>query len=195
MDAASWPRSMSVAVNLSAVQFKRNGLVAVVENALAASGLPGERLELEVTESLLIDNRDEALAILLQLKQLGVRVAMDDFGTGYSSLSYLQSFNFEKIKIDRAFVADMEDNPQEAGIVRAVTWMGKSLNMQVVAEGVETDAQARLLQKLNCDELEGFLIAKPMAAEDVGQFIAAQPSATESPATEMAAAEVSSDIV
>jgi diguanylate cyclase len=195
MDAASWPRSMSVAVNLSAVQFKRNGLVAVVENALAASGLPGERLELEVTESLLIDNRDEALAILLQLKQLGVRVAMDDFGTGYSSLSYLQSFNFDKIKIDRAFVADMEDNPQEAGIVRAVTWMGKSLNMQVVAEGVETDAQARLLQKLNCDELEGFLIAKPMAAEDVGQFIAAQPSATESPATEMAAAEVSSDIV
>lgn len=171
-DAVTWPLPLRVAVNLSAVQFKRKGLVETVERALADSGLPGERLELEITESLLIDNRDEALRILSDLKKLGVNIAMDDFGTGYSSLSYLQSFSFDKIKIDRSFVADLECNEQNAGIVRAVMSMGKSLHMRVVAEGVESGAQAGILRGLQCDELQGFYFAKPMPGDAVAAFIA-----------------------
>ena len=174
-DAVTWPRPLRVAVNLSVVQFKRKGLVETVERALAESGLPGERLELEVTESLLIDNRDDALRILSELKGLGVSIAMDDFGTGYSSLSYLQSFSFDKIKIDRSFVADLEHNDQNAGIVRAVMSMGKSLHMRVVAEGVESHAQAGILRGLQCDELQGFYFARPMLGEAVAEFIAAAP--------------------
>ena len=158
-------------MNLSAVQFRRKGLTETVRKALEDSGLPGDRLELEVTESLLIDNRDDALRTLTALKQLGVRIAMDDFGTGYSSLSYLQSFPFDKIKIDRVFVSDLESGQQNATIVRAVASMGKSLNMRVVAEGVETAAQARILKDLDCDELQGFLIAAPMPASKVEEFL------------------------
>ena len=170
-EAARWSVPVRVAVNLSAVQFRRKGLTETVRKALEDSGLPGDRLELEVTESLLIDNRDDALRTLTALKQLGVRIAMDDFGTGYSSLSYLQSFPFDKIKIDRVFVSDLESGQQNATIVRAVASMGKSLNMRVVAEGVETAAQARILKDLDCDELQGFLIAAPMPASKVEEFL------------------------
>ncbi|MGE0861436.1 MAG: EAL domain-containing protein [Gammaproteobacteria bacterium] len=170
-EAAGWSAPLRVAVNLSAVQFRRKGLVDMVRGVLEDTGLPGERLELEVTESLLIDNRDEALRTLTALKALGVRIAMDDFGTGYSSLSYLQSFPFDKIKIDRVFVADLERGEQNASIVRAVASMGQSLRMRVVAEGVESAAQAHLLRDLSCDELQGYYIARPMPAEAVEDFL------------------------
>jgi diguanylate cyclase (GGDEF)-like protein len=170
-DAVTWPSALRVAVNLSVVQFRRPGLAATVRRALDDSGLAGDRLELEVTESLLIDNRDEALRILTELKSLGVRIAMDDFGTGYSSLSYLKSFPFDKIKIDRVFVADLQHDDDNACIVQAVASMGKSLRMRVVAEGVETAGQAAMLEHLQCDELQGFLIAKPMPAAAVARFL------------------------
>jgi diguanylate cyclase (GGDEF)-like protein/PAS domain S-box-containing protein len=170
-DAVTWPSALRVAVNLSVVQFRRPGLAATVRRALDDSGLAGDRLELEVTESLLIDNRDEALRILTELKSLGVRIAMDDFGTGYSSLSYLKSFPFDKIKIDRVFVADLQHDDDNACIVQAVAAMGKSLRMRVVAEGVETAGQAAMLEHLQCDELQGFLIAKPMPAAAVARFL------------------------
>ena len=172
MDAMSWPAHLRVAVNLSAAQFRRKGLVETVRSALADSGLSGDRLELEVTETLLMDNRDEALRQLNQLKALGVRISMDDFGTGYSSLSYLQSFPFDKIKIDRVFVTDLASNPQNASIVRAVTAMGRSLQMRLVAEGVETDHEADMLMDFACDEMQGFLIARPMPADAVQAFLA-----------------------
>lgn len=171
-DAARWPNALRVAVNLSVVQFRRHGLTDTVRRALEESGLPGERLELEVTENLLIENRDEALATLNELRALGVRISMDDFGTGYSSLSYLKSFPFDKIKIDRVFVPDLYDGTQNASIVQAVTSMGRSLRMRVVAEGVETEGQAEMLAKLDCDELQGFLIAAPMTNQEVGRFLA-----------------------
>jgi diguanylate cyclase (GGDEF)-like protein len=173
MDAMSWPSDLHVAVNLSAVQFRRKGLVEAVRGALEASGLPGHRLELEVTETLLVDNRQEALRLLNELKDLGVRISMDDFGTGYSSLSYLQSFPFDKIKIDRVFVTDLAHNPQNESIVRAVAAMGRSLRMRVVAEGVETDHEADILSQLDCDEIQGYLIARPMPADAVDAFLAA----------------------
>ncbi|WP_018229101.1 bifunctional diguanylate cyclase/phosphodiesterase [Methyloversatilis universalis] len=176
MEAASWSQPLSVAVNLSAVQFRRRGLVDMVQRALTESGLPGERLELEVTESLLIDNRDEVLRTLTALKEMGIRIAMDDFGTGYSSLSYLQSFPFDKIKIDRSFVTDLEADSQNASIVRAVASMGRSLQMQVVAEGVETRSQAALLKDLDCDELQGYLIARPMPAAEIEAFLQEHPA-------------------
>jgi EAL domain-containing protein (putative c-di-GMP-specific phosphodiesterase class I) len=146
------------------------------------SDLPGERLELEVTESLLIDNREEVLRTLTALKRLGVRIAMDDFGTGYSSLSYLQCLPFDKIKIDRTFVSHLEAGSRNASIVRAVALMGRSLNMRVVAEGVETSDQARLLKDLDCDELQGYLIAKPMPAADVEKFLRTAGKKTAAPA-------------
>ena len=171
-DAMQWPSHLHVAVNLSAVQFKRKGLVEMVQSSLAESGLPGNRLQLEVTETLLMDNRQDALRLLNELKGLGVRISMDDFGTGYSSLSYLQCFPFDKIKIDRVFVSDLATNPQNASIVRAVAAMGRSLQMRVVAEGVETNAEADILRGLDCDEIQGYLIARPMAQGDVGGFLA-----------------------
>ena len=185
-EAARWSLPLRVAVNLSAVQFRRKGLLDTVRSALEESGLPGDRLELEVTESLLIDNRDEVLRTLTALKALGVRIAMDDFGTGYSSLSYLQSFPFDKIKIDRVFVSNLEEGSQNASIVRAVASMGKSLRMRVVAEGVETSDQARLLKELDCDELQGYLIARPMPAAQIDEFLRSIAQST-APARQMAA--------
>jgi len=170
-EAMRWPRPLHVAVNLSVVQFRRKGLIEMVQQALEESGLAADRLELEVTESLLIDNRDEALRTLAALQRLGIRIALDDFGTGFSSLSYLQCFPFDKIKIDPIFVSHLEAGSRDASIVRAVASMARSLNMRVVAEGVETAAQARLLKDLDCDELQGYLIAKPMAAADVEKFL------------------------
>jgi diguanylate cyclase (GGDEF)-like protein/PAS domain S-box-containing protein len=170
-NAMEWPSHLHVAVNLSAVQFRRKGLIEMVESALAESGLPGERLQLEVTETLLMDNRQDALKLLNELRNLGVRISMDDFGTGYSSLSYLQAFPFDKIKIDRVFVSNLASNEQNASIVRAVAAMGRSLRMRVVAEGVETNAEAEILLGLDCDEIQGYLIARPMAQSDVRGFL------------------------
>jgi len=173
-DAMSWPGELRVAVNLSVVQFTRDGLVDSVRGALARSGLPGRRLELEITESLLIDDRTRVLGLLQELRTLGVEIAMDDFGTGYSSLSYLQLFDFSKLKIDRSFVSGIRDGGRDAAIVRAAIAMGRSLGMRVVAEGVETDMQADLLAGLRCDELQGYLIARPMTSAKMMVFLAGE---------------------
>lgn len=170
-DAATWPDHIRVAVNLSAAQFGKQNIVGIIKNALEVNDICGSRLELEITESLLMDNKGEVLKTLDELKALGIRIAMDDFGTGYSSLSYLQSFSFNKIKIDRAFVANLENNPENASIVQAVVSMGKSLHMRVVAEGVETIEQADILSGLHCDELQGFLISRPMPAAAIQEFL------------------------
>ncbi|MCB9958589.1 MAG: EAL domain-containing protein [Rhodospirillaceae bacterium] len=170
-DAAKWPTHLRVAVNLSPVQFRRPGLLATVDRALDESGLRGNRLELEITESLLIQDKDNVLRILDALRARGIRISMDDFGTGYSSLSYLQSFPFDKLKIDRTFVRNIHANDGDAAIVRAVAALGRSLNMDVVAEGVETEVQAEIVHSLSCDSIQGFLIAQPMTPQATIDFI------------------------
>jgi diguanylate cyclase (GGDEF)-like protein len=161
-EAASWKSGALLAVNLSPVQFRHGDLPGLVHTVLLETGLSPSRLELEITESVLIDDFGRAQSILRRLKSLGVKIAMDDFGTGYSSLSYLQSFPFDKIKIDRSFVADLETNNNNAAIVRAVITLAKSLNLPVLAEGVETEAQSLILSREGCDQIQGYLIGKPL---------------------------------
>jgi EAL domain-containing protein (putative c-di-GMP-specific phosphodiesterase class I) len=136
-DATAWPSSVRVAVNVSPAQFRNSALPLVVVGALAESGLPAQRLELEITESVLMQNNESSLLTLHQLRELGVRIALDDFGTGYSSLSYLRSFPFDRIKIDRSFVADLLDGSEAVAIVHAILSLASSLKMQTTAEGVE----------------------------------------------------------
>jgi diguanylate cyclase (GGDEF)-like protein len=167
MDAAAWSREVRVAVNLSPVQFKNANLVQSVISALAASGLAPERLELEITESVLLQDSDATLAALHKLRSFGVKISMDDFGTGYSSLSYLRSFPFDKIKIDRSFVQELATRDDSMAIVRAVTGLGKSLGISIVAEGVETNEQLGLLRTEGCTEVQGFLFSRPRPAQDV----------------------------
>jgi diguanylate cyclase (GGDEF)-like protein/PAS domain S-box-containing protein len=170
-DAATWPSDKLVAVNLSPAQFRHADLAKEILAVLKETGLPAERLELEVTESLLIDDPDRVLATLMVLKEAGVRISLDDFGTGYSSLSYLQRFPFDKIKIDRSFVSQMEKNADSMSIIRAVIALGKSLRIKVTAEGVESATQLNLLQQENCDLVQGYLLGKPMAKEDLGTLL------------------------
>jgi diguanylate cyclase (GGDEF)-like protein/PAS domain S-box-containing protein len=170
-DAATWPDDKLVAVNLSPAQFRHADLAKEILAVLKETKLPAERLELEVTESLLIDDPDRVLATLMVLKDAGVRISLDDFGTGYSSLSYLQRFPFDKIKIDRSFVSQMEKNADSMSIIRAVIALGKSLRIKVTAEGVESAAQLNLLQQENCDLVQGYLLGKPMAKEDLGSLL------------------------
>ncbi len=165
--AATWPAGVKVAVNLSPVQFRNPGLVQVIMSALAASGLPPERLEIEITETILLQNNETTLDILYQLRALGVMIAMDDFGTGYSSLSYLQSFPFDRIKIDRSFVKDIGDSVGSINIVRAVVAMAKGLGMATTAEGVETEEQRDKVQSEGCTEMQGFLFSKPLPADEI----------------------------
>jgi diguanylate cyclase (GGDEF)-like protein len=165
-EAASWPASVSVAVNLSPAQFRREGaIVEEVQSALAASGLSPRRLELEITESLLMSHTDEVLVALRSLHALGVRIAMDDFGTGYSSLAYLWRFPFDKLKIDRAFTQGLGSDGKVDAIVHSIVTLAHSLAIRVNAEGVETDAQHQALCLHGCDELQGFLLGRPMPAE------------------------------
>jgi diguanylate cyclase (GGDEF)-like protein/PAS domain S-box-containing protein len=160
-DAARWERPLGIAVNLSPVQFQHGDLYQEVADILAETGLAPERLELEITEGVLLADKDRAVAVLARIKSLGVRIAMDDFGTGYSSLSYLQSFPFDKIKIDRSFVAGLEGNEEARAIVRAVIGLSHALNLPVVAEGVESEAQLDLLRRELCTEVQGYLIGRP----------------------------------
>jgi diguanylate cyclase (GGDEF)-like protein/PAS domain S-box-containing protein len=160
-EAAAWPGVADIAVNLSSLQFRQGNLPALVRATLSETGLPPARLELEITESLLIDDHVGALAILRELKGLGIRIALDDFGTGYSSLSYLQSFPFDKIKIDRSFVSNLENSEQSASIIRAIIALAHGLKLPVLAEGVENDAQRAFLVREGCDELQGFLFGAP----------------------------------
>ncbi len=165
--AASWPVPLRVAVNLSAARFRNPDLRAGVAAVLHRTGLPANRLELEVTESLLIRHADKALETLRALKQIGVRISLDDFGTRYSSLSYLRSFPFDKIKIDKSFMQALVVDPNALQIVQAILAMGRSLNLEVIAEGVETEQQMWILRGQHCSEVQGLLLGRPLPARDV----------------------------
>ena len=175
MDAAQWPDDVRVAVNLSPLQFRTGNLLALVTDALRQSGLPARRLELEITESVFLAETEANLAILHQLRELGVSISMDDFGTGYSSLSYLRSFPFDKIKIDRSFVTDLATREDSMAIVRAVTGLGKSLGIVTTAEGVETDTQFDLLRREGCTQAQGYLFSPPRPAADVAKMLRRAP--------------------
>jgi predicted signal transduction protein with EAL and GGDEF domain len=166
-EAAGWPEHIRLAVNVSPVQLKCQTLALRIAGALAASGLDPGRLELEITEAVLIRDDEAALAILHQLRAIGVRIALDDFGTGFSSLSYLKRFPFDKIKIDRCFVSDIADEDGSSSIVQAVVNIAAALHMTTVAEGVETTAQRELLRKLGCTEMQGYLFSVPKPAAEV----------------------------
>ncbi len=171
-EAANWPESIGVCINLSPAQFKSRALLQSVISALAASGLAAHRLELEITELVLLAENHANLAILHQLRSIGVRISMDDFGTGYSSLSYLRSFPFDKIKIDRSFVKELPGNQQCGAIVRAVTGIGQCLGVATVAEGVETLEQLARLREEGCTEMQGFLFSRPQPADDIRRLLA-----------------------
>ena len=170
-EAASWPRPLHIAINLSPVQFQHGDLAKLVHLILLETGLSPARLELEITEGVLIGDFNRAVSILRRLKALGVRIAMDDFGTGYSSLSYLQSFPFDKIKIDRSFIANLDRSQQAATIVRAVIALGHGLALPVVAEGVETKEQLKFLADESCDEIQGYFVGRPKPIADYAELV------------------------
>ena len=171
-EAATWPSNLNIAVNLSPVQFKNKILLPSVVSALAASGLSPSRLELEITESVLLQDNGATLAVLHELRGLGVRISMDDFGTGYSSLSYLRKFPFDKIKIDQSFIFDMSDHDDSLAIVRAVIAMGSGLGIATTAEGVETAEQFKQLKLEGCTEVQGYLFSPPRPAAEVRGLLA-----------------------
>ncbi|MBI5260460.1 MAG: EAL domain-containing protein [Bradyrhizobium sp.] len=171
MEAASWPDHVRLAVNVSPVQLKCGSVALKIASALAGSGLDPRRLELEITEAVLIRDDEAALAILHQLRTIGVRIALDDFGTGYSSLSYLKRFPFDKIKIDRCFVADIAEPGGTPAIVQAVVNIATASNMTTVAEGVETEQQRELLKSLGCTEMQGYLFSAPRPAHEVKRLL------------------------
>jgi len=187
-EAASWPRPLRIGINLSPVQFQHGDLPRLVHQVLLETRLPPERLELEITEGVLIGDFTRALAILRRLKALGVRIAMDDFGTGYSSLSYLQSFPFDKIKIDQAFIANLGHSEQAATIIRAVIALGRGLNLPVVAEGVETQEQLDFLAAENCNEIQGYFIGRPRPIADYADVVGLEPSSRRAGTIRFAAA-------
>jgi diguanylate cyclase (GGDEF)-like protein/PAS domain S-box-containing protein len=170
LDAAKWSTAC-VAVNLSPVQFRDRDLVATVKDALVQAGLPAHRLELEITESVLLQNSEGTRAMLHSLRRLGVKISLDDFGTGYSSLSYLRSFPFDKIKIDRSFVNELATRKDSLAIIRAVTGLGKSLGITTTAEGVETDAQLDVPSREGCSQAQGYLISKPRPIAEVEHLL------------------------
>jgi diguanylate cyclase (GGDEF)-like protein/PAS domain S-box-containing protein len=170
-EAAKWPDDIKVAVNLSAVQFRSRNLVQVVISALAQSGLAPTRLELEITESIFLAETEANLATLHQLRALGVSISMDDFGTGYSSLSYLRSFPFDKIKIDRSFVKDLVQRSDCVAIVRAISGLGRSLNITTTAEGVETTDQLDWLRAEGCNQVQGFLFSAARPASEIAELL------------------------
>jgi predicted signal transduction protein with EAL and GGDEF domain len=171
-EAAAWPDEIKVAVNLSPVQFKNRNLVGAVISALSSSGLRPSRLELEITESVLLQDSQGTVATLHQLRSLGVRISMDDFGTGYSSLSYLRAFPFDKIKIDQSFVRDLSASGEGAPIIRAVAGLGDGLGMVTNAEGVETAEQLEILREEGYGEAQGYLFSEPRPTEDVPAILA-----------------------
>jgi diguanylate cyclase (GGDEF)-like protein len=171
VEAASWPDHIRLAVNVSPVQFRNHTLALHVASALASSGLAASRLELEITEAVLIRDDEAALAILHQLRAVGVRIALDDFGTGYSSLSYLQRFPFDKIKIDRCFISELAEPGGSSSIVQAVVNIASARNMTTTAEGVETEAQKELLRTLGCTEMQGYLFSAAKPAAEVRRLL------------------------
>ena len=170
-EAVGWPDGICVSVNLSPLQFAKGNLVSTVVSALASSGLPASRLELEITETVLLEKSDRNILILNQLRDLGVRISMDDFGTGYSSIGYLRSFPFDKIKIDQSFVRDLMVDEGSLAIVRAIAGLGVSLGMTTTAEGVETEEQMRCLSLEGCIEVQGYLYSKPVPANEIIELL------------------------
>jgi EAL domain-containing protein (putative c-di-GMP-specific phosphodiesterase class I) len=173
-EAAKWPGEISVAVNLSPVQFRIGNLTQLVVSALAQSGLPSERLELEITESVLLGDTVPTQKTLDQLRKLGVRIAMDDFGKGYSSLNYLRTFSFDKIKIDHSFVHDAAYSKDSTAIIRAISALGSSLGMATTGEGVETQEDLECLIREGCTKAQGFLFSKPVPAQEVLKLLSIQ---------------------
>ncbi len=167
-EAAGWAGAARVAVNLSPTQFRDTGLLALVDRVLAETGLPGHRLELEITESVFLDALDTTMACLQALRSRGIHIALDDFGTGYSSLSYLRSFPFDKVKIDQSFIRDLGVTEEASAIIHAIVGMARSLGMHTTGEGVETASQARLLQLTGCSQVQGYLFGRPCPAEAIG---------------------------
>ena len=170
-EAIGWPGDISVSVNLSAVQFAKGDLVSTVINALASSGLPASRLELEITESILLEGSDHNVRILDQLHELGVRISLDDFGTGYSSIGYLRSFKFDKLKIDQSFVKDLLEDDGSLAIVRAIVGLGESFGITTTAEGVETEDQRSCLNHEGCTEVQGYLYSKPLPPDEIAPLL------------------------
>jgi diguanylate cyclase (GGDEF)-like protein len=170
--AVTWPVEARVAVNLSPVQFKNKRLFETIHSILAETGLPPTRLELEITESLMLNDNEQTLQTLHRLRAIGVRISMDDFGTGYSSLSYLRAFPFDKIKIDRSFMRDLESRGDSLAIIKAVIGLGHSLGMSTTAEGVETEEQLRAVREQGCNEVQGFLFSPPLEAVQVLTLLA-----------------------
>jgi diguanylate cyclase (GGDEF)-like protein/PAS domain S-box-containing protein len=170
-DASQWPADVKVAVNLSALQFRHGDLVATVQSALAAAGISPQRLDLEITEALVLDRSERVLNTLRTLRSMGIGISMDDFGTGYSSLSYLRSFPFDKIKIDRSFVTNLNENTDSQAIVRAILSLGNSLGIAITAEGVETELDLACLQAEGCLEAQGFLFAKAQPASAIAAML------------------------
>jgi diguanylate cyclase (GGDEF)-like protein/PAS domain S-box-containing protein len=173
-DAVTWPDDVRVAVNLSPLQFRTGNLLSIVMDALKQSGLPAKRLELEITETLLLEKSSQVLATLHALRALGVRISMDDFGTGYSSLSYLRSFPFDKIKIDQSFVRDLGANREAQAIIRSIVSLGKGLGVTITAEGVETEAELSCLRAEGCHEGQGFLFSRARPNDEIVQLLRAQ---------------------
>ena len=173
--AADGLDDVRVAVNLSAVQFAAPGLSALVAGTLQATSLPAERLELELTESVLMNDVETSAAMLAGLKRLGVHIAIDDFGTGYSSLAYLKRFPIDTLKIDRSFIRDIADDPDDASIVSATIGLARSLRLGVVAEGVEAREQVEFLSDNGCDRCQGYLLAKPMPLAELRRWLAGEP--------------------
>jgi EAL domain-containing protein (putative c-di-GMP-specific phosphodiesterase class I) len=170
--AAKWPRHIKVAVNVSAAQFKSAALVPTIADAIASSRIASSRLIVEVTESVMIGDANQAIAILHVMRDQKIMIAMDDFGTGYASLGYLHRFPFDEIKIDRSFVSELGKRDDSVVIVRAIISLAKALGIATVAEGVESEDQFVCLRTEGCDEIQGYLISRPMPAEDVLTFLA-----------------------
>jgi len=164
---------LRIAINLSAAQFRHRGLFGALQAALADARLSGDALELELTESLLMDELVDARVLLERLHGEGLSLAVDDFGTGYSSLSYLSSLPLDTLKVDRAFVREMLRDPRQAAIVRGIVALAKSLGLTVVAEGVETEGQAELLRREGCDRMQGYLYDRPLPPEGLERWLAA----------------------
>jgi EAL domain-containing protein (putative c-di-GMP-specific phosphodiesterase class I) len=179
MEASKWPKSVKVAVNLSPVQFRDRGLALQVVSALAKSGLPAQRLELEVTERLLLEDSEGTLAAMEQLKSLGVGISLDDFGTGYSSLNYLRKFPFQKIKIDQSFIRGLGEEHDAQAIIGAVAGLGASLDKVVVAEGIETEDQMRQVRMQGCHEGQGHFFGEPMTADRIRTQLAASTNSAQ----------------
>lgn len=170
-DAVRWPSNINVAVNVSGIQFKSTSLLKAVAGALAVSGLSARRLDIEITESVLLRDSTATLAILHQLHAYGVRICMDDFGTGYSSLSYLHSFPFDKIKVDRSFTIGLPDKPDAVAIMRAISGLARSMRITTTAEGVETAEQFSSLREMGFDEIQGYFISRPRPVHELGELI------------------------